>query len=522
MQENTNNNQTTNLPLTSNALSLSKCGIEGVKNHPKLYFFIWASFIAMSLLPFFPRRYALTDIAAVFILVLGTLNFFYYKFSLLNNKLLRMTLLLFVISQFINTLFPSVFSLPETSDLAISASGLWKNLKALSLALACLLLLQDKNNLKSFLLILFLISFIIALWAPIDGYLRGFGQVLLDGTFKLRGTKGTGHRFARVIYFSSLGLWGIILCPGILKEEINKHLQKFGYALCIAAPLLLLRREIPEFKDAGWLPLSSSNVDIVAPACSKSFYLAFLALILIAMLFWHLFTKKPGSRKYLYIITFAVMFFNLILTGVRLQTFFFIALGAAGFILSKNLNKRIIISAVIFIIAGALVFITLVPSALHSSSLKARFQIWEKTTEIAKENPVFGLGNDKEFFPEVWKEKAVSAKINNSEDAIKLPEKVHHTHNLWLQLLVERGIFGTLFFHILWLATIYYFIIKIFKSPELKECSSYPLIAMAFSSLIFLGIDGLFNASLHGMGFSSICMITAAGLAATQIKPDSC
>jgi exopolysaccharide production protein ExoQ len=87
----------------------------------------------------------------------------------------------------------------------------------------------------------------------------------------------------------------------------------------------------------------------------------------------------------------------------------------------------------------------LLPLLGKSGTLTGRLEIWQKVTELASERPWFGLGWISYWAPWVEPYKSLDTKVG-------LP--VMHAHNAWLDVWLQLGIIGLVFFVVLALMTL--------------------------------------------------------------------
>lgn len=491
----------------------------------RVYLILCVALLFMAILPVFPRRYIITDIAAFFTVIFAVLNLVKINLDIVRNKFIKIAAVFFLISQLVNTFLPSALSLPDYQALMLSVSGLWKNLKAFSFACCVLLVLSDSRKIYSFLSLILLVAFVICFWAPLDNYLRGYGSMVFEGVYKLRGTKGTGHRFAKAIYFLSIGVWGLILSPGARKVVYDKMVLYAGYILCIASPVILLRARIPKIENTSWLPVDNIDINMISPARPETFCLLTVLCVLVSMLFWTMYCKFIKVRLILLISTAVIMFANLILTGVRLQAFGFLFLGIGGIVLSSKISKKIIMLVIMIFILLCATFVYFVPSAMDSNSLITRLQIWEGCSDIIEKNYIFGLGNHEDFFINRWQAQPAVKNLDLTavHPVLFGPHKnAQHCHNMWLQMLIERGIFGVFFFHFLWASLFSYICYHVFFDKNHNTNNSlYGISAICLLANINFLMDGIFNVSFHGLGLSIFAIFSALGIVAVQMSTNS-
>lgn len=105
------------------------------------------------------------------------------------------------------------------------------------------------------------------------------------------------------------------------------------------------------------------------------------------------------------------------------------------------------------------------------NSIGWRTEVWHAAIQLFKENPVFGVGKNR--FTEV--QKANQLRFGTSDEATKF-----HSHNDYLQILSEQGIFGAVVF--------FSFFYVIFKSIRLSSSTiteRYVLAGVAIAWLVY-------------------------------------
>ena len=127
--------------------------------------------------------------------------------------------------------------------------------------------------------------------------------------------------------------------------------------------------------------------------------------------------------------------------------------------------------------------------------LSQRDKVWRAALEVARLNPLLGIGGGN------WKQINIDQIKSSVEsrgetfNAEKLAMQYHHTHNIYLSNLVDRGILGLitfLSFMFIWLITL----IKSYK--KYNQDSKVMLFIMgSFSAWISIFGIGLVNTTFH-------------------------
>lgn len=112
-------------------------------------------------------------------------------------------------------------------------------------------------------------------------------------------------------------------------------------------------------------------------------------------------------------------------------------------------------------------------------SNKARLELWSKSLQIIKDNPVFGLG--------IGQFKSVHDKYDFSEGA-----RYGHPHNDLLNIGVNSGLFGLISFVLIWVIFFYKVLKKYFFSLNKENLIISLMLGGALAILGFL-ISGLFQ-----------------------------
>ena len=193
----------------------------------------------------------------------------------------------------------------------------------------------------------------------------------------------------------------------------------------------------------------------------KSVFLAISALLLYCLFY----TKSIGG------------YFTLIFISVFFLIFYFL-----------REKKKILIVSGLFILFSLILFLLLfrLGGLPHSSSFQDRVGYWQASLRMVKEGPVLGSG------PGTFGSRFARYKLPSTMET-------QHAHNNFLEIWVETGIFGLLFFLWLWW--------NFFRAAVRKIIQKRNLILLGLSLAIFaflvhsLGDFDLYNPSLTTITF---------------------
>jgi len=107
-------------------------------------------------------------------------------------------------------------------------------------------------------------------------------------------------------------------------------------------------------------------------------------------------------------------------------------------------------------------FLPQMDRVFNFESLKQRRIIWKSAYGAIAARPVAGYGLGKRIFRNTWRDFASEADLKQLAPGFK----ARHTHNLWLQLLFERGIIGCLIFSLFWCAVVLGIVRKLKSSGD--------------------------------------------------------
>ena len=202
------------------------------------------------------------------------------------------------------------------------------------------------------------------------------------------------------------------------------------------------------------------------------------------IIFGFLFNQFKGNYKNLILIFLVICFFAIFLTGERansIRAFFGLFI---FFLLLKenNLKKKI----VYFFSILSMVFILIINSEYlkvryllqiqsHFTKDQIYFKIYESGFEVFKQYKLFGVGN-KNYRVETCNQKGTEKK-----------EKyicTTHPHQIYLEMLSEHGLLGTLLLFFIFFKLIFSKIIKVFRYDNYIEIGSLTYLIFIFLPLI--------------------------------------
>lgn len=209
-------------------------------------------------------------------------------------------------------------------------------------------------------------------------------------------------------------------------------------------------------------------------------YALFLLIIAPIILFLYHSETSSNLKKFLYLPFFCLMIFSLFITGSRSAIFVALLdlLLCLGLYFPRQLPKNVLKTGTISLLILASLYL-----GFHSFpdrfllkensliSLHTRTQIWQGTIPVIAQNPIFGFGQDQFQF--------AFEKFSDST-LLKEPVIVDRAHNLFLDLLVERGFFGLACFLSLAIFIFY---------RALSHLRQKPQHSALIVALIFIGIN---------------------------------
>ena len=202
------------------------------------------------------------------------------------------------------------------------------------------------------------------------------------------------------------------------------------------------------------------------------------------IIFGFLFDQFKGNYKNLFLIFLVVFFIAIFLTGERANSIrAFFGLFIFFFLLKENSVKKNIIY---FFSVVSLIFIL----TINSEYLKARyllqvetyfnkhpiyFKIYESGFEVFKQYKLFGVGN-----------KNYRVETCNQKETEKKEEYIctTHPHQIYLEMLSEHGLLGTVLLFFIFFKLIFSKIIKVFRYDDYIQIGSLIYLIFIFLPLI--------------------------------------
>ena len=144
------------------------------------------------------------------------------------------------------------------------------------------------------------------------------------------------------------------------------------------------------------------------------------------------------------------------------------------------------------------VVIVAVLYSLKPDSAYGRVLIWEITTEMVKDRPVFGAGFNRYKVDYNNYQAAFFAGEQRDDYKKRVAGNVHHAHNEYLQILAEKGIFGFAFFIGILAFALWGYIKSDKPPPDSSNRSTTEILCIgAVASLISISIIALFAFPFH-------------------------
>lgn len=226
-----------------------------------------------------------------------------------------------------------------------------------------------------------------------------------------------------------------------------------------------------------------------------------------------MFAYRNNKRKIFHLIANFLMFYVILLTQTRaswlgiIVVFLYLTLFFNKIIFKKN--KKILIIFTIGLLLEIVFFslTTKIDKRLQDTievpgqAISGRLQYWRETLELIKEKPLLGHGTGsfwqeeirirskfglKDYTPHPTDFKA---RINNTDINISYITVAGHSHNEYLQIFSENGIFAFLLF---------LFILYLIISRNFKFRKEYPVKStLFFLPLLFIMVVNIFSFPLH-------------------------
>ncbi len=459
---------------------------------------------------------------------------------LIADPWLRRAVVLFLLGAVFHTVVPPLFletaALREAA-LAESLHALWYTGKAAIGAALLLRLVRTRGDLAGLACLLSLTLLLVCLWSPIEHWLHGFVNDAPPNKppYLLCGTKGNPTRYALTLFFAGFAGWNLLLLRSLRAARLPGWFELGGYLLAVLVPLTLrLRRGLPEIRTEHLFPGSGPH----DPAAAALFYAQTALLILLGLALWHRLLRSwagaDGKRRIAALLTLGLIALNLGLTSARLASALFLLTATVAALLSLQAWKPALLRRWRALMAGALALLAVVglaggamlaanPLVLDSSSLRIRLYVWRIAAEVVREHPVIGVGYGPERFQQGWLAHRLPLPPESPFHSIHTGDplfKPQHAHNLYLQVLAERGVLGLATFLLLLLAlgrALQRHTRAAFAAGDLWLAG-----AMSLTALGVLLLQGMLEYPLRLSNEILIWYAMALGLAAVQnLPPDA-
>lgn len=470
----------------------------------------WASLLVLALVPQLPRRNAVVDLAALTGLAFLAHTLYHAGLDAILPRPLRTTALLFGLSLLVSTVLSPFASGLGPAGVTRAAHALWNTVTAgVALALP-VALVRRPVQLVPLLLLTAVLLCLLSVWAPLDAGLRGLTEDIVLGRTRLTGTKGTAHRYAALLYLGSFQLWVLLLAPRLAAAPLSPRARRWGTVCIAASGLALLRKTLPPAHlAAGWLPGAGD------PAHPALFVVLVLLLVGGAVVLWRHLATRPRLRTRLVLLTLCLMLINVALAGARLHLFLALAAGAGAILIHHRLPRSVRLAFLTMAVASLLVLL-LHPATLNTHSTQVRLAIWRDSAPLARSHWMTGIGYGTANLRAYRRDHALAAGTDE-----QLPDEIYHTHNLWLELLLERGVGGLICFHLFWGAALLYLRrsrAALSPAQEPDDESAAALIGMGAVALLLLALDGLLNWPLQGSAEIAFGLLAGLSLAAAKVS----
>lgn len=277
-----------------------------------------------------------------------------------------------------------------------------------------------------------------------------------------------------------------------LSSESVKRIDKFKMFLAVSTCLTFVMALIQFFFGTDFQKQRLFAASGIASMPSKGFFthhLTFAAVV--GMIFLFLLGDVLNKRaKTITFIALFSSFFGLILSQSR---GYLLSLVATATLLLFNKSKKLLTAFLIFVAIFFSFFILFSPKqikerafslfSLKNASLSERVYLFKSGIEMFEKRPIFGYGanqyeKNSEEFKKPYEEKVVYPEGKGFRTKC-------HTHNVYLMILIESGIFG--------FAAYIFFLAALFKNLiSLDENNKFALLA----PFVLFVIGGLFEYNL--------------------------
>ena len=303
-----------------------------------------------------------------------------------------------------------------------------------------------------------------------------------------------------VIRYGTLG-W--MICHSSLRSsELIKLLVNL-IASCVLTSCLGLY----EHFDNGSRHIELNSVGHVN---HSAIYLGLVICILLSLL---LSLRKKSFFRYLLLviplIPMVYIFFEMSARGAFIPIFMYILITISLSVLSWK-SKFVSFSLFLIVLCVAYLCNSGISQKFLSKSDGMRPQLFNTSLVLLKYSPYWGIGleNSKYFynydkFVDVCKELEITIHPNTY---IPKGANVQHAHNLYMQSLVERGVWGSVSLILLML----YWIKKLFQDyRQIKDDDLRFFWSCSLAAFLMVFIGGIFNTTLHHE-HGTLCIILFA------------
>ncbi|HLR34476.1 MAG TPA: O-antigen ligase family protein [Tissierellales bacterium] len=318
---------------------------------------------------------------------------------------------------------------------------------------------------------------------PIDVPIALYVLIIIIATITSIDPVGSFRDLA--IHLVSIGFSFVIINSIKNKKDLNMVLVTIVATATLVSLFGIFQHRFGVTMEEGWID-KASNPDLIARVFSvfgnpniMAEYLIMIIPISLA-LFWD--TRKFTKKIFFLIITL-ILTIGLLLTysrggwvGFAFSIFFFIFL----------VEKRLLLLAIplvllsLYFLPPSIMNRIMTIGKLTDSSNFSRLKIWEVTLEIIKENWMIGVGFGYLPFKQVFDSKTTMG--------------MQHSHNTYLEVLVELGIGGFIIFTLL-IFLFYKFGIKKLSSEEDRYTKI--MLAGVLSGISALLVHGLADNVLY-------------------------
>lgn len=455
----------------------------------------WVCLIALAVLPVLPGQAAALNFAGALGLAALLALRLTERRPLWPDARLAAVFVLFAASVVLAMLVPAVRDGFGSKAFGLSLRAAWDTAKAATAAGLALALLRDRRSLATFLALWTLGALLVAFWAPLDHVL--FGNRLLRD--RLEGARGNPSRYSATLYYQAFGVAMLLTYPAFWRETFSRRAIGAGFVLAAALVAGVFAK-----KHTGLA------VPLLAPKAAAE--IAALGAAAAGVAAWSALFRPGRARALLAGAALLLLFSNIVLTGTRLNLLLAAAaVGAWG--LSTAAGRRLRLPLAAAALLGAGLFAYCNPRGLDSSSLRGRFYIWSEAWEMTRGRLAFGSGYGADTFAREWRLRPHTLeRVGNAEeeDILLLRQETDHAHNLWLELLVERGVAGLLAFHALWLGVLAW-LARAGRGPALPAALLLGLLAL----------EGVLAYSARDRNEILFWLVAALGLAATRLRGET-